>query len=102
MVLIRAIVCGVVASRLPNPQRWDGLYKLRRARNWDRRRLAHEMGCSLSTVCGVESGRYRVSEQFIDRACQVFGITDTWELESTVPPVQQSRKPGRLPHKAAS
>lgn len=91
-----------MAERLPNAQRWTTLYQLRRTRGWTRIQLAENIGCSHGLVCDIEAGRLRVSEMFIDRACHVFGITDTWDLERTVPPAQRSMRTGRLRAKAAS
>jgi len=81
---------------------WMALYQLRRSRGWDRHRLAAEIGCSYRLICGVESGRLRVTEQLIDRLCGVFDITDTWELERTLPPAQRAIRAGRLAPKVAS
>lgn len=91
-----------MAIRLTDGQRWNTLYRLRRARKWDYYRLARELGYSYQHVRDVEVGRQRVTEQFIDRACAVFGIADSWELEQTVPAGQMSTSAGNLRKPVAS
>lgn len=77
-------------------QPWTELYRLRRSRSWTPQQLAHQIGCSYGLICDIEAGRARVTAGFIDRACAVFGIANTWDLEQTVPLGQRGKRASRL------
>lgn len=62
---------------------WERLRKLRKELGLTQTEMGARIGCSLSTMCRLESGKYEISDYIVRLICVTWNVNRDWLVNGT-------------------